>query len=121
MGPLSRDERWLVAILLGVMAGWVTSPWHGVPNAFVALSGVSAALLLRVITWPELLAESKAWEALIWFAPMVMMADSLNESGVIKLVSASAFHYLQGWPWYAAIAALVPTFSGRKAWSWTPR
>jgi DASS family divalent anion:Na+ symporter len=107
MGPLSRDERWLVAILLGVMAGWVTSPWHGVPNAFVALSGVSAALLLRVITWPELLAESKAWEALIWFAPMVMMADSLNESGVIKLVSAGAFGYLQGWPWYVAIAALV--------------
>ncbi len=28
MGPLSVRERWLVAILLCVMAGWVTSPWH---------------------------------------------------------------------------------------------
>ena len=29
---------WLLAILLGVMAGWVTTPWHPIPNTFVALA-----------------------------------------------------------------------------------
>ena len=75
--------------MLGVMAGWVTSPWHGIPNTFVALAGVSAILLARVLTWNDLLAEHRAWDALIWFAPLVMMADTLNEIGVIKVLSGN--------------------------------
>ncbi len=77
MGPLSGREWRLLAILLGVMAGWVTSPWHGLHNAFVALAGVSAILLSRVLTWDDLLHETKAWDALIWFAGLLMMADAL--------------------------------------------
>jgi hypothetical protein len=67
MGPLSRGERWLIGIMIGVMAGWVTSPWHGIPNTFVALAGLSAILVARVLTWDDLLAEHRAWDALIWF------------------------------------------------------
>src|SRR6202043_4133645 len=66
MGPLQYRERWLVVIMGGVMAGWVTSPWHGIPNTFVALAGLSALLLVKVMTWDDLLAEHKAWDALIW-------------------------------------------------------
>ena len=33
--------------MLGVMAGWVTSPWHGIHNTIVAIAGVSAVLLPR--------------------------------------------------------------------------
>ena len=82
MGPLSGRELRLVVILIVVMLGWVLSPWHGISNTFVALAGVSAILLTRVLTWDDLLAETKAWDALIWFAPLVMMADNLNESGL---------------------------------------
>src|SRR5579885_1139100 len=78
MGPLRREEKWLVLIMLGVMAGWVTSPWHGIPNTFVALGGVSTLLLARVLAWDDLLAEHRAWDALVWFAPLVMMADTLD-------------------------------------------
>jgi len=73
MGPPKRGEKWLMAIMLGVMAGWVTSPLHGIPNTFVALAGLSALLLVKVMTWDDLLAEHKAWDALIWFAPLIMM------------------------------------------------
>lgn len=107
MGPLKRDERWLVVILLGVMAGWVSSPWHGFPNAFVALSGVSAILLLRILTWEQLLMETKAWEALIWFAPLIMMADALNETGVVGIISKSLFAHLASWSWIAALITLI--------------
>lgn len=107
MGPLSYRERWLVVIMLGVMAGWVTSPWHGLHNAFVALAGVSAILICRVLTWDDLLHETKAWDALIWFAPLIMMADALNESGVIRILSGSVFGRLQGWPWAASAGVLA--------------
>jgi DASS family divalent anion:Na+ symporter len=48
LGPLHIRERWLVAIMLTVMAGWVSQPWHGISNTIVALSGVSALLLAKV-------------------------------------------------------------------------
>jgi DASS family divalent anion:Na+ symporter len=107
MGPLSREERWLVVIMIGVMTGWIASPWHGINNTFVALSGLSAILLTRVLTWDDLLAEHRAWDALIWFAGLVMMAEQLNEIGVIRIFSAKLFGLLHGMPWPAALMALV--------------
>jgi DASS family divalent anion:Na+ symporter len=110
MGPLNTRERWLVAILLGVMAGWITSPWHGLHNAFVALAGVSAILLCRVLTWDDLLHETKAWDALIWFAPLIMMADALLDTGTIKVISSSVFAHMAGWQWPLAAAVLTVSY-----------
>jgi DASS family divalent anion:Na+ symporter len=110
MGPLSRDEKWLVAILLGVMAGWVTSPWHGVSNTFVALTGVCAILLARVLTWDDLLSERKAWDNLFWFALVLMMADALTKTGVVKFVSDHIFSLMHGWAWPAAFLALITAY-----------
>ena len=105
MGPLSREERWLVAIMLGRDGRMGHRPWHGIPNTFVALAGVSAILLARVLTWDDLLAEHRAWDALIWFAPLVMMADALNEIGVINAFEASCFALMAGWPWLLVLVA----------------
>jgi len=110
MGPLQAKEKRLVVVLMGVMAGWVTSPWHGVPNAFVALAGICAILLTGVLDWGDLLDERRAWDALVWFAPLVMMADSLNETGIIRILSGSLFRAMHGWPWQLALAALVTAY-----------
>jgi len=110
MGPLQRQEKWLIAIMLCVMTGWVTSPWHGVSNTFVALAGLSAILLARVLTWEDLLNEHKAWDALIWFAVLVMMADQLNEIGVIKILSVKLFGLMGGLPWPLLLFVLVASY-----------
>ncbi len=110
MGPLSRREKRLVIILLAVMAGWVTSPWHGISNTFVALAGLCAILLAGVLTWDDLLDERRAWDALMWFAPLLMMADALNEAGVIRILSGQLFHAMGGWPWPLALAALATAY-----------
>jgi divalent anion:Na+ symporter, DASS family len=110
MGPLSREERWLAVIMLGVMTGWVTSPIHGISNTFVALAGLGALLLARVITWDDLLAEHRAWDALIWFAPLVMMSDTLNEIGVIKILSGKLFSLMAGWSWPLVLFAVVASY-----------
>src|SRR5207237_3636391 len=105
--PLTLDEKALMAIMLPVMIGWVTSPLHGIPNTFVALAGLSAILIAKVLTWNDLLSEKKAWDALIWFAPLLMMSDALNEMGVIKFLSGPLFSHIGGWPWPLALIALV--------------
>jgi len=109
-GPLSREEKWLLVIMIGVMVGWVSSPLHGINNTFVALAGLSAILLAKVLTWDDLLAEHRAWDALIWFGPLVMMADQLNEIGVIKILSGKLFGLMAGWPMALALLALVTAY-----------
>ena len=106
-GPLSRDERWLVLILLLVMAGWVTSPWHGFSNTIVALAGVSALLVTDVMSWADLLSERRAWEALIWFGALIMMADELLRAGVVNVLSQRVFAFVNGWSAAAALAGLL--------------
>jgi divalent anion:Na+ symporter, DASS family len=110
MGPMTRQEKWLVAIMVGVMIGWVTSPLHGVSNTFVALSGVAAILLARVLTWDDLLSEKKAWDALVWFAPVVMMTEALSGAGVIRIFSAKLFGVVGGWSWPVALVVLVASY-----------
>jgi len=110
MGPLDPREKRLVAILLAVMAGWVTSPWHGVSNTFVALAGLCAILLTGVMSWDDLLDERRAWDALLWFAPLLMMADALNEAGVVGILSGRLFQALRGWPWPLVLGALAAAY-----------
>jgi divalent anion:Na+ symporter, DASS family len=107
MGPLSLRERKLAVIMLLVMTGWVTSPWHHIPNAFVALAGVSAILISGVLTWNDLLREGKAWDTLIWFAPLIMMAGELNKRGIIQSLSQATFTYARSLPWLLALVLLV--------------
>jgi DASS family divalent anion:Na+ symporter len=107
MGRLNRREIWLVAVMLLVMVGWVTSPWHGVSNTIVAICGVSALLLTGVISWDRLLAEQKAWDAFVWFGAIIMMADSLLKLGVVGALSDRVLPYIRTWPALGALAALV--------------
>ena len=107
MGPMSAGERGMVVILFAVMFGWVTSPWHGIANAFVALTGICAQLLTGLLRWDELLSETKAWDVLLWFAPLIMMADELNSGGVVKVVSEALFTHLHGLSWIVALLILT--------------
>jgi DASS family divalent anion:Na+ symporter len=110
LGPMSLRERCLAVIMLGVMAGWVSAPWHGLPNAFVALTAICAILLTGVMQWSDLLGESRAWDALMWFGPLLMMAGELNQSGVIGVLSGGAIGHLRGWPWGAVFLVVVPGY-----------
>jgi DASS family divalent anion:Na+ symporter len=111
MGPMRRPEWTLVVVMSGVVIGWITSPWHGIPNTFVALAGVCTLLLLRVLTWDELLREKRAWDALVWFAGLIMMSDQLNEAGVIKIFSSHLFSQIAGWPWMLSLVVLVVAYN----------
>ena len=75
LGPMTRQERTLLVILAAVIIGWMTSPWHGLGNTAMAMAGVCAILLSGVLTWENILSNAKAWEVIIWFAPLLMMAD----------------------------------------------
>ena len=106
LGPMSRHERILGFIMLLVMVGWISAPWHGVSNTAVALAGVCAILLVGVVSWDDLIGDKVAWDALIWFALLLMMAEQLNEQGIIAIISHAVFSHVHGWPWPMTLVVL---------------
>ena len=107
MGGMTRAQGTLLVVLLTVIAGWITSPLHGINTTVVALTGLCALLLSGVLRWDDVIGHSKAWDAVIWFAPLLMMAEQLSKRGVIGVIFGAAFDRLQGWPWAFALAALA--------------
>ncbi len=53
----------------------------------VALLGLSLVLISGVLTFGEVLAEKAAWNTLIWFSALVMMATLLGKLGVTQFLA----------------------------------
>lgn len=53
----------------------------------VALLGLSLVLISGVLTFGEVLAEKAAWNTLVWFSALVMMATLLGKLGVTQFLA----------------------------------
>ncbi len=93
MGPMSRGERRMMGVFLSTLALWATGQWTGINATSVALAGVSALVVLRVIDWEDVVHERGAWDALVWFGGLVSLAAGLAKLGVIGLLAST----LKGW------------------------
>jgi DASS family divalent anion:Na+ symporter len=89
----------LISALLCVIAGWVAHGWHGLHPAIIAYGGVCLLVLVGVIRWDDVLEERRAWDALIWFGGLVMMAGGLNNAGVIKYFTDSLSQGMKAMGW----------------------
>ncbi|MEO8450231.1 MAG: DASS family sodium-coupled anion symporter [Gemmatimonadota bacterium] len=107
MGRLSRGEVFMLTTFLLVFALWVTTPWHGIDYAVVALMGLAALLLTGVLTWDDVVTERSAWDVFIWYGGLVQLARSIGESGLTRWFADSTAGLLNGWEWPFALAALL--------------
>lgn len=107
MGPMSRHEMLTLAVFLMVAGMWITTAWHHVNYAVVALVGFSALLLLQVLNWDDVLGERGAWDVFIWYGGLVRMAEALGETGITKAFAEATAGFTTGWAWPAALAVLL--------------
>ena len=107
MGKISTQE-WLMAIILLLLVFlWVFGHrLGGIASATTALVGVALLLGTEVLTWKDVIAEQKAWNILIWFSVLLMMATFLNEFGFIAWVSEQVGGVVNGLPWQFAFLLL---------------
>ncbi|WII94193.1 DASS family sodium-coupled anion symporter [Kingella negevensis] len=116
IGAMSKGEKIMLAIL-----GLLLLLWAGATDALfgikidattTTLLGLSLALLSGVLTWDDVLKEKGAWDTVIWFAALVMMADFLNKLGFIKWFSNLMGSNIQsmGLSWQAACAILTVVY-----------
>ncbi|MFD1630440.1 anion permease [Pseudopedobacter beijingensis] len=83
MGPMTKNE-WLMMLAFVVLLGlWILGDTLSIDATTTAFIGLSLLLLTSVLTWEDVKSEKGAWDTIVWFAVLVMMASSLNELGFI--------------------------------------
>lgn len=107
MGPMTRDEKGMLSVFAIVLSLWVTAAWHGISVTTVAYLGVSALLVLGTLRWSDVVEESGAWNALMWFGGLVMLAGQLSEAGLLEAFANRAGRLVEGLPWPMALVGLL--------------
>lgn len=107
MGPMSRGEKLMLGVFALVLSLWLTTGWHHVDYAVVALLGIAVLLVSGVLTWGDVVTERGAWDVFIWYGGLVQLAKMLGETGITKWFAGYAAHFASGWQWGAALALLL--------------
>jgi len=120
MGPMSRKEWTMAALVALAIVLWVTgsNPRVAVPGlgsnflhpTGVVLIVVSLMLVLRVIAWDDVLAEREAWGVLLYFTMVLTLADGLHRIGFVEWFARAVTGPLVGIPPLVAMFALVALF-----------
>jgi len=84
MGPLKTKEKLMIGVFVLILFLWIFGPnLLSIGATTTALIGLTTMLIVDVLNFEDVKAEKSAWDTLVWFAALVMMADQLNNLGFI--------------------------------------
>lgn len=93
LGPMKISEYILLSAFVLLLLLWADIPaaiWgntYTVNPTTAAAAGLAYLLLTGVLTWDDVLTEKSAWDTIVWFSALVMMATFLNKLGLIAWFS----------------------------------
>jgi len=106
LGPMQSHE-WIMLGCFGLLIGlWVLAGPLGVHTTTTALLGLVVLLITGVLSWGDVLRETGAWDTLVWFSALVMMASFLTELGLIPWFSEAVGGLFGGYGWVGAFLGL---------------
>ncbi|HEX5152535.1 MAG TPA: anion permease [Parafilimonas sp.] len=107
MGPVTKNE-WLMLLAFFVLLFlWVFGDKLSVDATTTAFIGLGYLLLTSVLTWEDVKSEKSAWDTIVWFAVLVMMASSLNELGFIGWFSNLVKAQIESLSWTIAFPVII--------------
>ncbi len=107
MGPISKNE-WLMLLAFFILLGlWIFGGALSIDATTTAFIGLTLLLLTSVLTWEDVKSEKGAWDTIVWFAVLVMMASSLNELGFIGWFSDLIKLKIGGMTWTVAFPVII--------------
>lgn len=118
MGPLGSSEKVMLGTFALLLLLWANVPAMLLGPAFtldptvVAFVGLFVLIITGTIDWDDVLSEKSAWDTLVWFGALVMLAEQLNKTGVIAWFSGGmkAAIVASGMDWMAAGTVLLLVF-----------
>lgn len=106
MGQMKVSEWVMLGTFVMLLTLWIMGRSIDVSAATTALVGLSVLLLSGVLTWSDICREREAWNTLVWFAALVMMATQLNDLGLIPWFSEAVSGSVAGVRWEVAFLVL---------------
>jgi len=106
MGPITVNEWMMSAVFVLLLVLWIFGQSLGLDATTAALVGLGLLLVAGVLTWQDVINETGAWDTLVWFAALVMMASFLNELGLIPWFTATMSTLVGGMNWIVAFGVL---------------
>ena len=115
MGSLTRGEKVMLGVFVQLLVMWIAGPnllsWgilsFNIGATATAFTGLSILLLTDVLTFDDIKSEKSAWDTLVWFAALVMMANQLNNLGVIQWFSNMVESGVTGMGWIVAFLIIA--------------
>jgi DASS family divalent anion:Na+ symporter len=106
LGPVSRAEGIMLLTFALLLILWVLSGPLGIHTTATAMLGLVVLLVTGVLTWEDVLGEKGAWDTLVWFSALVMMATHLTDLGLIPWFSETVGAWFGGVGWVQGFLAL---------------
>ncbi len=73
----------------------------------VAYLGLCLLLLTGVLEWQDLLEEKGAWDSLVWFGGLIMLAGQFEKAGFPSAFAHASARVVSGWPWRWALVGFI--------------
>jgi L-tartrate/succinate antiporter len=109
MGPMTRREATLFALIAAALALWIGATSY-IDPALTAILVVLLMVVCNVVSWDDVIGQKQAWNVLIWFGTLVTLAGGLAETGFVAWVAKAVAPSLTGLSLYAAIVSIVGVF-----------
>ncbi|MFQ1041813.1 DASS family sodium-coupled anion symporter [Gilliamella sp. CG16] len=85
MGPITAKEIIMGGTVILLLGLWIFGKdYLGVDATTTAFIGLTILILTGVLSWDDVKGEKAAWDTLIWFAALLMIAGQVNKLGVTK-------------------------------------
>ncbi|WP_027013832.1 DASS family sodium-coupled anion symporter [Comamonas composti] len=121
MGRLNIREKIMMGTFALLLLLWanvpamIFGPALTLDPTVVAFVGLFVLIITGTLDWDDVLSEKSAWDTLVWFGALVMMAEQLNKLGVITWFSDAMKTAIassgMGWEAVAVVLVLVFVFS----------
>lgn len=114
MGKMSMKEIIMASTIILLIALWILGEFISLDATTVAFIGLSILLLSGVLSWEDIKSEKAAWDTLIWFAALLMMAAQLGKLGVTSwlgtTISTGIEGHLNGIHWIFILMILTAIY-----------
>jgi di/tricarboxylate transporter len=81
LGPMRADEKLCLAVLVGLIAGFLTEPWHGINGAWLGVGALVMLALGRALD-TTMVRTGVNWPFLLFFGAISSLATVFNTLGV---------------------------------------
>lgn len=108
LGKMTYGEKVMGLTFVLLLLLWTVGDLVlGLSATTTAIVGVAILVISNVLTWQDIISEKAAWDTMIWFSVLLMMATALSKFGLIGWVANGISSAIGPLGWVIGLLVLV--------------